>query len=207
MRPIVVALMLIASAAPASAQAPQPVPVIVVDLHGLTVGFGLDPVTAPGLGITVSELPTRGLGGRAAVNLYAIRRRGFSIGAVGEAVIARDTRTNRDSAGMVMSTVKRRFESLSGAVSLNFGHRDGFSYVSVGIGPSLFETSVADRPSERPRQTILNFGGGARWFNTPRLAFSFDVRFYETKPVNPLPTSPGRERRRLLVLAAGISIR
>jgi len=75
-------------------------------------------------------------------------------------------------------------------------------------------TSRADAVGSTPAVEVpeawnsaLNFGGGARWFNTAHLAFGFDVRFYETKPVNPTPTSPGRERRRLLVLSAGISIR
>ena len=69
-------------------------------------------------------------------------------------------------------------------------------------------TTPTWRPSPAPgREITLNYGGGARWFNTPHLAFCFDVRFYETKPVNPTPTSPGRDRRRLLFLSAGISLR
>ena len=53
----------------------------------------------------------------------------------------------------------------------------------------------------------LNFGGGARWFAQRHLAFCFDLRFYETKPALTTLTSAGRERKRLLVLSAGIAIK
>ena len=29
---------------------------------------------------------------------------------------------------------------------------------------------------------MLNYGGGARWFNSPHLAFTFDIRFYAISP-------------------------
>jgi hypothetical protein len=122
----------------------------------------------------------------------------------------RGSRTNHNAAGTeVISVVERRIQGTAIGVSINFGHRDGFSYVSVGQGPFLYDTSTDTRPpGDSPeRQSTLNYGGGARWFNSAHLAFSFDIRFYETKPVNPTPTSPGRERKRLLVLSAGISIR
>jgi hypothetical protein len=50
-------------------------------------------------------------------------------------------------------------------------------------------------------------GAGARWFNTAHLAFCFDMRFYLTRPEDPTITYPGRQRSRLLVLSAGISIK
>jgi hypothetical protein len=50
-------------------------------------------------------------------------------------------------------------------------------------------------------------GAGARWFNTAHVAFCFDMRFYLTRPEDPTITYPGRQRSRLLVLSAGISIK
>ena len=124
--------------------------------------------------------------------------------------MGRGSRTNQNAAGTdVISIVERRIQGTAIGFTMNFGHRDGFSYLTVGQGPFMYDSSTDTRPPDPSpaRQSTLNFGGGARWFNTAHLAFGFDVRFYETKPVNPTPTSPGRERRRLLVLSAGISIR
>jgi hypothetical protein len=198
----------LAFAAPAAAQAMRPLPTFVLDVRGLTVGFGDDEITRRDLGLGTGELPARGWGGVAAANLYLIRLPALTIGAAAEGVLARGTRTNTDLDGTVTSTVTRRLDGISGTVTLNFGHRDGFSYLAVGMGPMLFDArrELMEGPTAA-REMTLNFGGGARWFNSPHFAFGFDVRLYETKPENPTVTSPGRERRRLLVLSAGVSIR
>lgn len=194
--------------AAASAQATRPIPTFVVDVRGLTVGFGEDTVTAGDLGVAAGELPGRGWGGVAAANVYFLRLPALTVGAAVEGLLARGGRTNTDPGGNVLSTIGRRLDGFGGAVSLNFGHRDGYSYVAVGMGPVIFDARRDDTvgPSAAPEVT-LNFGGGARWFTSPHFAFGFDVRMYETKPENATATSPGRERRRLLVLSAGVSIR
>ena len=56
------------------------------------------------------------------------------------------------------------------------------------------------------RKTI-NYGGGARWFNKKRLAFSLDVRFYEVAAGTGQLTLPASPRVKLLVIGAGISVR
>lgn len=207
---ILASLALLCAAETAFAQANRPIPLIVVDARGFTVGFGTDEVTAEDLAIELFEMPTRGWGFGGVANVYPLRWRGFAAGGSFEMLWGRGSRTNHNAAGTeVISVVERRIQGTAIGVSINFGHRDGFSYVSVGQGPFLYDTSTDTRPpGDSPeRQSTLNYGGGARWFNTAHLAFSFDIRFYETKPVNPTPTSPGRERKRLLVLSAGISIR
>lgn len=207
---ILVSLAIAGAAETSYAQANRPIPVVVVDARGFTVGFGADEITAEDLAITLAELPSRGWGISAGANVYPFRRRGFAAGGSFELLMGRGSRTNRiDATGEVFSVVERRIQGTAFGFSMNFGHRDGFSYITIGQGPFMFDTSTETRPpAESPeRQSTLNFGGGARWFNTAHLAFGFDIRFYETKPVNPTPTSPGRERRRLLLLSAGISIR
>lgn len=196
-------------ASPAFAQAKGPVPIFVIDVRGFTVGLGSDVTTSGDLGIETSQLPTRGIGGAATVNVYALRRRTFAAGFFGEGLLGRGHRAITQPNGETLSSIERRVQSLAVGFSLNFGHRDGFSYVSAGTGPFLFETFHTDTgmSPEPGRERTLNYGGGARWFNTPHVAFCFDVRFYETKPVNPTPTSAGRDRRRLLFLSAGISFR
>lgn len=208
-RAAILTLLALAAASPAAAQARQPIPAFVVDLRGFTVGFGQDEITARDLAIFVAEMPGRGFGGVVTANVYPLRRQGLSVGASFEALAARGNRTNSDPAGALISVVHRELSGVAFGFSMNFGHRDGFSYISAGMGPMVFETWTEDRiPDEAVRRpTTLNFGGGARWFNTARLAFTFDVRFYETKPANTTLTRAGRERRRLLILGAGISIR
>jgi hypothetical protein len=196
-------------ATPAFAQAVLPVPMFTIDVRGFTVGLGGDVSTAEDLGVEISQMPSRGLGGMATVNVYALRRKSFAIGVFGEGLMGRGHRTSTQSNGAVLSSIDRRVQSLAGGMSMNFGHRDGFSYLSAGMGPFLFETFHTDvgMSPDPGREITLNYGGGGRWFNTPHIAFCFDVRFYESKPVNPTPTSAGRDRRRLLFLSAGISVR
>ena len=61
-----------------------------------------------------------------------------------------------------------------------------------------------------PLKTI-NYGGGARWFAKPHLAFSLDVRFYAINPGTPYIVGPdgpvGSPRTTLLIIGAGISLK
>jgi hypothetical protein len=104
--------------------------------------------------------------------------------------------------------VLTRFTAVSPQVSFNFGNRRGWSYISGGL---LTSTLSVDRESE-PRQVspalkTINYGGGARWFARPHLAFSFDVRFYAVNPAEPTATYRGNPRRTFTVLTAGLSLR
>ena len=76
-------------------------------------------------------------------------------------------------------------------LSLNFGSRAGWSYLSAGIGRARMSTRAsgfvdeddeddvtAAQLVEHGSRSSLNFGGGARWFTRQRLAVSFDVRFH-----------------------------
>jgi hypothetical protein len=197
-------------AQPALAQAPKPIPPFVIDVRGFFVGFGEDEVTARDLGIAVDALPTRGLGGALGLTLYPVRRDEFAIGLGGEAILARGRSQPVDSDGEPIGPqLERRLQSIAGQMSFNFGHRDGWSYLSAGLGPLRFETFAGSTaPAEAPPfQMTFNFGGGARWFTSRHLAVCFDLRFYETKPVASTLTSPGRERRRLFVLSAGVAFK
>jgi hypothetical protein len=194
---------------PAFAQTREPIPPFAADVRGFFAGLGEDPVTADYLAIDATMLPKRGLGGAVGLTLYPIRRQGFALGIGGEGLLAWGKSQPVDAAGTPAGPqVERRLQSLSGQLSFNFGHRDGWSYVSGGMGPMLFETFAGDIPPESPpRDMTINFGGGARWFNTRHLAFCFDLRFYETKPALETATSHGRERKRLLILSAGVSFK
>ena len=71
---------------------------------------------------------------------------------------------------------------LAPQMSFNFGSSEGWSYVSGGAGlgqlSGRFTGDAA--PAERDSDMLLtlNVGGGARWFITPRMALSFDLRLH-----------------------------
>jgi hypothetical protein len=205
-------LVLLAASA-ASAQIRQPIPPFAIDIRGFYTGLGQDARTASELGLTVDDLPTRSLGAVAGIHFYPLRGRRMSLGIGGEYLRARGRRTPEPPANSTVlpttPVVEQRLVSLSPQVSLNFGHRDGWSYVTAGMGPLSLETftgSVA--PAEAPeKKNTINMGGGARWFASSHVAFTFDVRFYLTRPADTTLSHPGRDRNRLRILSAGISIR
>ena len=200
------------SVLPVSAFAqPEPtLPPFVFDIRGFYAALGRDPTTAAELGLAAADLPNRGLGGFAGLHFYPIRTKGFAIGLGGEALLARGRSQPVAQDGTVLGDpIEQRLRSLAGALSLNFGHRQGWSYLTAGMGPFQFPTFQSETAPEdpAPRQMTLNYGGGARWFINRHVAFGFDIRFYVTKPEVPLPPYPARDRNRLLIMSAGLSFK
>ena len=102
-------------------------------------------------------------------------------------------------------------------LSLNFGSRAGWSYLSAGIGRAQFSTRAsafvdeddddevtAEELIDHDARSAINVGGGARWFARPRLAFSFDIRFHIVGAGGGDEPTPGST---LLAAAVGISLR
>jgi hypothetical protein len=194
----------------AAAQKPGRIPAAVFDVRGFYTPFGQDPTTALNLHVGPQALPTRGLGGVVDVQVYPLRRQRFAIGIGGEALLAHAHAQATDETGLpIGDPVHQRLRGIAGSFSLNFGHRDGWSYLTAGMGPMSFSTYLGDQApaAPPPTQMTLNLGGGARWFATKHLAFCFDVRFYQTKPEVITPSYPGRQRSNLRVLSAGIALR
>lgn len=208
-----VAVALFAMAAPAFAQREKPLPRAVVDLRGFFSGLSQDPITASQLDpvVAVTDLPNRALGGVVGGHLYLLRGRSLALGVGVEAVTARSRaqQTDDDTGQPVGPPITQRMRGVSGNVSLNFGHRDGWSYVTAGMGPlSLFTYNTPEAPADDPpSRTTIVLGAGARWFASPHLAFCFDLRFYQTRPETPSGAYPGRQRANVRVLSAGVSIR
>ena len=72
------------------------------------------------------------------------------------------------------------------------------------------EAEVADGP----RLMGIHYGGGARWFMSPHVAFSFDLRFYripeqaaEGTTTDGSATVPFQPKSRLFLASAGISFK
>lgn len=205
-----VAVVLTLLPATAAAQPPpsDPLSLYAVDIRGAIPFLGGSPETAASLGIAPTQLPTRGLGIAAGAHVYPLRRRSWAIGIGGEWLYSRgsiDLVPIDES--LPGRTIARRFESLSGQLSLNFGHRNGWSYLSGGAGPLVFDTWEKPDSPDGARAMTLNYGGGGRWFTRPRLAFTFDLRFYATRPAEPTLVVGARGKQTVMVITVGVSVR
>lgn len=205
-----------AQAQPAVEPAPflsEPIAPFVVDARGVLARFKENPAIAGELGVDPADLPTRGLGLVVGGHLYPVRTRGFALGLGGELLLrARGSRTvpPATATGPDGPTVVTRMTALSPQISLNFGKRDGWSYLSGGLGWASFTSEFETRPLEDPetRPRTINYGGGARWFVAPHLAFSLDLRFYAIRPQEATARRPAAfPRMTVMVFSAGISAR
>jgi hypothetical protein len=210
MRHLVLTLLLVTMGVPALAQTRERLPIFVADARGFYTGLGRDPVTAGDLLVAPDEMPNRGFGGVTGVHLYPFRGRSVALGFGGEMIFARGKAVTESAADDFPSTiVNQRLFGLSGQFSLNFGYRNGWSYITGGMGPMSFGTYLTDTPplESAPKDMTLNYGGGARWFAWRHIAFAVDVRFYQTRPEDRTVFYPGRARSSLRIMSAGISIR
>jgi len=232
-------VLLVSGAAEVSAQPAEPIGPYVIDARGTLARFKGDAVLAGQLGpdVNAEDLPTRGLGLAAGAHWYPLRRGRVTFGIGGELILARDARGPSESdtaappAGPVVTT---RMSGFSPQISLNFGHNEGWSYISGGMGrarltaereggvtppagsgpvaggPGVVVTPVVSATStdgSLGRVRMINYGGGARWFTSPRLAFTFDVRFYTIDAQESAGTSIGYPRSRFMAISVGASIR
>ncbi len=159
-------------------------------------------------GLNQAELPGRGLGFDVGAHVYPLRWGAMTLGFGGQATFSRARRTP-DADTLTLGATTERFTSVAPQVSFNFGSGHGWSYLSGGISTAKWSV-VPDRratlPLDEEQLKTINYGGGARWFARPHVAFSFDVRFYAINPSSTgvLVTSP---RTTLLIVGAGVSIK
>jgi hypothetical protein len=190
----------------------EPIGPFIIDVRGVFARFKQDPGVAAALDVEASDLPTRGLGLVAGAHVYPLRTRSFALGLGGEVLLrARATRTaapatETDPDG---PTVVTRLTALSPQVSLNFGKRTGWSYLSGGIGRASFTIELEQSPVGDPesRPMAINYGGGARWFARKHVAFSLDLRFYAIRPQDATTVRPAYPRMTVMVFSAGVSAR
>jgi hypothetical protein len=222
---LLAAILLLSAGAPlAAAQGPdpdhRPIGRFAADVRGAFVTYPDDPGLAAFLDVTQEHLATRGLGLVFGGHVYPLRLgRYVALGLGGELLFSRGSKTLPDIEDEAEpptegSTVKARLSAVSPQLSLNFGGRDGWSYLSGGIGWSKFSSELeAATPvapaagDDTPRTSTINYGGGARWFMKKHLAFTLDLRFYAIRPQEATPTRPSLKRMRLLTLCAGVSFR
>ncbi len=199
------------AAVPALAQTPSTprLPIFAADVRGVFARLGQDETTAKGLSTTALELPAGGLGLVGGAHVYVWRGETMALGVGAEAILARASRALIDSTtGKESGTViNRRLRAATAQLSVNFGRREGWSYLTAGMGPTSFESYLAGATPDGLRPASLNFGGGARWFNWEHLGFSADIRFYATKPALATANTAQHLRKNLLVFSGGISLK
>jgi hypothetical protein len=187
------------------------IPIAAVDARGVFSFLGKDPITATGLFLAPENLPSKAFGLEGGAHIYPVRGRAWALGVGAEAIVVRNSfepidPTTKKPTGDVF---KRRLRGVSGQLSVNFGHKAGWSYLTAGLGPMSFE-SYLEKTTLVPdglRTTTLNFGGGARWFNFDHLAFTVDMRFYRTKAALATLNTAARSSHSVLVMSAGMSIK
>ena len=191
-----------------------PISRYVVDARGSLARFKQDSAVSQGLGVDASTLPTRGLGITAGAHVYPLRFRRITFGVGVEYARAGDsktttitnTETGEETEGPTITT---RFTSFAPQLSLNFGRDEGWSYLSAGIGRARITSENEAQPvtDTADRTQVINYGGGARWFNSPRMAFTFDIRWYAISPRDATTTVPAYPRAKFMVLSAGVAFR
>jgi hypothetical protein len=202
-------------AAPSYAQFPvQPIGRFVADARVAFPKFKDLPSVNDAIGITEDQTPGRGLGLVFGVHVYPLRMGPVTLGLGGELLVSRgrktpDTETSGGATTAAGPTVESRLSSISPQISLNFGNRQGWSYLSGGIGGAVWTTELdtASSTSTAPRVKAINYGGGARWFAKPHLAFAFDLRWYAVDPQLAAGTRPAYPRTTMTVLSVGASFK
>ena len=214
---ILCALFVLAIAAPVAAQdpVPQPLPtppmtVFVADVRGAMSTLKQEATIAADLGVPVAELPSRGLGFVLGAHVYPLRRKNFALGVGAEILRVSGSNTIEPEVedGPEGPTIRNHWSHFSPQVSLNFGARDGWSYLTVGLGRSKVTIDLEDSPQDDGDAVrTLNYGGGARWFINKHLAFTFDIRFYSINAQEAVEGRIATPNMRLRILSAGISLR
>jgi hypothetical protein len=204
-------------AARAVAQDPPPrIGPFVIDLQGAFPQFPQDEQLAQSRGLLLNELPGSGLGIHTGAHVYIFTWKALTIGLGVDLTLGRSHQDAQvvppsgDTPATTTRAVTETFRHVAPELSLNFGTGDGWSYLSVGIGPSTWaivpDGTTAEGPDAQRIRTI-NYGGGARWFLNHHMAFSVDGRFYQLDPTEPYLGRINGPRTTFLSVGVGISVR
>lgn len=215
----VLGVTMLAAASPCLAQPPkEPIPLFVLDARGTSAGLpsetGWTPLVPPD-----TQLPSRAFGLDVGAHIYPLRFKSvaFGFGATWDFARGRTVPADLPSGSaapvVLIPEVTTRVTSLAPQLSLNFGHSLGWSYLSAGLGQTRVKSEAETQstiqylPVDSGWVKAINYGGGARWFAKPHLAFTFDVRFHQVDPGTPLPGLAGSPRTTMMIIGAGVSLK
>jgi hypothetical protein len=196
-------------AAPAAAQAVEPIGIFAADARVAFPGYKQPESVATALGVDSLSLPTRGLGLVFGAHFYPLHRGALTLGIGGEVLASRRGRTTETTDNTAAPTVITRFSSASPQISLNFGSKQGWSYLSGGLGVGRLSTELeSSTPADTaPLIRVINYGGGARWFLNQHTAVSLDIRFYGVTAQDASPSRPAQPHMTIFAISAGLALK
>jgi hypothetical protein len=208
---LLIFLTLLWAPATVAAQSSEPIGLFAADVRVPLPKFKQAASVATALGVDPLDLPTRGFGLVFGAHLYPARKGVVTLGIGGELMTSRRGRTQQVAAGSKTTalTVHTRFSSISPQISLNFGSKQGWSYISGGLGWGGFTTELETKPlpDAEGRLKTINYGGGARWFLNQHVAVSLDLRFYAVNPQEASLGRPAFPRMTIMAFSAGIGLK
>lgn len=196
----------------AAAQPSAPIGPFVVDVRAGLPWFHDDAAIASAIGVGTGDLPGRGLSLGVGAHWYAIRKKvALGLGAeliVGGATMSREADEDEPTT-IPGPTVNARLRAFTPQMSLNFGGRRGWSYLTAGLGWGGLTTEREDAPvaaaESNPR--VVNYGGGARWFAREHVAFTADLRFYNIAAQEATVGRPAYPGVTMMVFSAGVAFK
>jgi hypothetical protein len=210
--------------APATRALAQPVDAppgpFAIDARVALPAYAPTDAQAVAIGLEKAQLPKRGIGVDVGVTVYPLRRGGFALG-LGVNYLSTSGKQTATTAALATDPnalenapeIKTTFKAFTPQLSLNFGTRRGWSYLSGGVGTSRRDieqtagTPTVPDADPTPRIRTINYGGGARWFASAHLAFGFDLRWYRLPLQEATSTTRAFPKQSLFIASAGISIR
>jgi hypothetical protein len=201
--------LLVASAAgDVFGQQQQPVGPFVIDAHVALPSFSSDDTLADPLGLRSDQLPERGRGWLLGAHVYPVRGRRVTLGLGASLMRAKGSLGPAVDALPTDPTVESRIAAFTPQVSLNFGSARGWSYISAGYGRTSRSTGrTDDEVADGTGLNTLSYGGGARWFLSTHVAFSFDLRFYRLPTQVADGSVPDQPGYTMFVGSAGVSFK
>ena len=228
-----VAFLLATTVSGVAAQDDEPIGRYVIDVRGSTMNLGRNDELARARRLRANQLPSRGTAIDLGGHFYFLRLGPVTFG-LGASILSAaaqqpvvEPTADDPTPGFPQFTpqdptqddeelepiieglpVTSRFTAISPQITFNFGHRNGWSYVGGGLGTSRLNVypQQPTTPVQRGART-LNYGGGARWFLTPNVALSLDLRFFAISPLEQLGEQPGSPRQTLMAANIGVSVR
>lgn len=195
-------------ASPAGAQPREPLGGVVADLRLVSSTLPTGVGWAAPAPTTGSLVPTRGLGGEAGVHVLLGRGRFRRLSVGASALLAEGRATGADATGLDTPTIATRLTAVAPHLAMNFGHRNGWSYLSIGAGAASVRSTVAEAvPDPADWGTVFHYGGGARWFLQEHVAVSLDLRFWALTPRPASATRVAGAATTRIALGAGVSFR
>ncbi len=209
-RSFLVLLPVLLAAEPAFAQPPEePIGWYVVDVRGSVVPFPRNAELADARGLHPPDTPGAGLGFDIGAHVYPVRIWIVTLGIGASYHLSTASQAPGEFSPMPDAPhLRKTLTAISPQLSFNFGARDGWSYLSGGIGRSRLSLYGAGSAApEQPTANTLNYGGGVRWFTNDHLAFTIDARFYAISPIMQMGERPGSPRMTQMTLNVGVSFR